>query len=62
MQDGDGQGKTIVMAMLVAWQMLNKVAFRRTTDTQNTSHGRAGANGEKPLQVLDAGQPGELLR
>ncbi len=26
LQDGDGSGKTIVMAMVIAWHILNKVA------------------------------------
>src|SRR5579859_8257569 len=53
-----GSGKTILMAMLIAWQVLNKVTYPQD---KKRFRGRARANGKKPPQSSSARGHTKLL-
>ena len=54
-----GTGKTIVMTMLVAWQMLNKVTYRRNPVLEERVRRGPGADGAKPaFRCLIPDSPG----
>ena len=58
-----GSGKTVVMAMLIAWQTLNKVAVAATTPASPTgsSSSRPGITIRDRLRVLLPERRRELL-
>ena len=58
-----GSGKTIVMAMLIAWQMLNKVTYPQDTRfSKNFLVVAPGLTVKSRLAVLEPRQPRQLLR
>ena len=58
-----GSGKTIVMAMLIAWQVLNKVTYPQDSRfSKNIFVVAPGLTVKNRLQVLYPVGPAELLR
>ena len=58
-----GSGKTIVMAMLIAWHILNKVTYSQDTRfSKNVLVIAPGLTVRNRLAVLEAVPPGKLLR
>ena len=58
-----GSGKTIVMAMVIAWQVLNKVAYPQDTRfSKNVLVVAPGLTVKSRLQVLEPVGAGQLLR
>lgn len=53
-----GTGKTIVMAMLIAWQILNKVTYPNTPFSKNIFVVAPGLTVKNRLQVLQPAGPG----
>ena len=57
-----GSGKTILMAMLIAWQVLNKVTYPQDKRfSKNILLIAPGLDGEEPTGSAGSGQRGELL-
>lgn len=57
-----GSGKTIVMAMVIAWHILNKVACPQDALRQKCLGDGAGADGKEQAWGAGTGGGGELLR
>ena len=57
-----GSGKTILMAMLIAWQVLNKVTYPQDKRfSKNILAGCAGPDGEEPIAGAGSRHAGQLL-
>ena len=57
-----GSGKTILMAMLIAWQVLNKVTYPQDKRfSKNILADCAGPDGQKQTAGAGSRQPGQLL-
>ena len=57
-----GTGKTVVMAMLIAWQVLNDLGDRNRNFTRNILIVAPSISVRRRLAVSEAGRPVQLLR